>query len=210
MSKSLTMKFNKVQPRGGDHENKQVPYPRSPPPRPRTQEQGEAEKPSGAIGAGSCHSHLLMALSDQDWRRVLAAGVSGSSVPAGENKSERTPLKATLTSIPSEEARLRAPGQSPGQSLIPTPEPQRVLGEAVLRSRFWENKRIFVAYVVGHSRGEAGIDSTSMLFPSTDNISGENLLRDRTTNPHSPNAAESPRRTAEQTGTGAEQEGLVR
>ncbi|XP_014383925.1 PREDICTED: cyclic nucleotide-gated cation channel beta-3 [Myotis brandtii] len=106
MSKSLTMKFNKVQPRGGDDENKQVPNPRSSPLQPRTQ---------------------------------------------GENKSERTSLKATLTSIPSEEAHLRAP----------------------------------------------------------DHISGENLLRDQTTNPRPPNAAESPRRMAEQKGTGAEQEGLV-
>ncbi|XP_059529025.1 cyclic nucleotide-gated cation channel beta-3 [Myotis daubentonii] len=100
------MKFNKVRPRGGDDENKQVPNPRSSPLRPRTQ---------------------------------------------GESKSERTSLEATLTSIPSEEAHLRAP----------------------------------------------------------DNTSGENLLRDQTANPRSPNAAEPPRRIAEQKGTGAEQEGLV-
>ncbi|EPQ12921.1 Homeobox-containing protein 1 [Myotis brandtii] len=43
------------------------------------QEQGEVEKPSGAIGAHSCHSHPLMALSHRDWRQALAADVSSSS-----------------------------------------------------------------------------------------------------------------------------------
>ncbi|KAK1327682.1 hypothetical protein QTO34_012827 [Cnephaeus nilssonii] len=40
------------------------------------QEQGEVDKPSGAIGAGSCCLHLLMALSDRDWHRAPAAGAS--------------------------------------------------------------------------------------------------------------------------------------
>ncbi|EPQ05660.1 Serine/threonine-protein kinase SRPK2 [Myotis brandtii] len=48
-----------------------------------SQEQGEVEKPSGAIGAGSCRLHLQRAPSDWEWCRLqvraglaLAAGVS--------------------------------------------------------------------------------------------------------------------------------------
>ncbi|EPQ12902.1 WD repeat-containing protein 63 [Myotis brandtii] len=47
------------------------------------QEQGEVEKPSGMIRADSRCSHSLTALSDQDWRQVLAAGGSGASKSSG-------------------------------------------------------------------------------------------------------------------------------
>ncbi|EPQ02090.1 Syntaxin-binding protein 6 [Myotis brandtii] len=43
------------------------------------QEQGEVEKPLGAIRASSHCSHLLMVLSDWDWHWAPAAGVSGGS-----------------------------------------------------------------------------------------------------------------------------------
>ncbi|ELK28765.1 hypothetical protein MDA_GLEAN10003779 [Myotis davidii] len=43
------------------------------------QEQGEVEKPWGAIRAGSCYLHPLMAPSDQGRCQVLAAGVSSGS-----------------------------------------------------------------------------------------------------------------------------------
>ncbi|ELK27454.1 Putative guanine nucleotide exchange factor MCF2L2 [Myotis davidii] len=43
------------------------------------QEQGEVEKPSGEIGAGSRHSHSLTVLSDRSWHPEPAAGASGGS-----------------------------------------------------------------------------------------------------------------------------------
>ncbi|KAK1346875.1 hypothetical protein QTO34_000735 [Cnephaeus nilssonii] len=42
-------------------------------------EQGEVEKPSGVIEAGSRHMHQLIALSNWDQHRALAVGASGSS-----------------------------------------------------------------------------------------------------------------------------------
>ncbi|KAK1339781.1 hypothetical protein QTO34_018338, partial [Cnephaeus nilssonii] len=42
-------------------------------------EQGEVEKPSGAIGASSRHLHLLTRPSDQDQRQAPAAGAYGGS-----------------------------------------------------------------------------------------------------------------------------------
>ncbi|ELK26867.1 hypothetical protein MDA_GLEAN10010991 [Myotis davidii] len=47
------------------------------------QEQGEVEKPSGAIRASSHRSHPLMASSNRDWRQALAMGASSSSGASG-------------------------------------------------------------------------------------------------------------------------------
>ncbi|ELK37958.1 Protein FAM149A [Myotis davidii] len=59
------------------------------------QEQGEVEKPSGTIRAGSRCSHPLMVLSNQGWNRVPAAGVRASeSVSSFSPSGSPTPTEA--------------------------------------------------------------------------------------------------------------------
>ncbi|KAK1333870.1 hypothetical protein QTO34_006259 [Cnephaeus nilssonii] len=56
------------------------------------QEQGDMEKPSGAIRAGICHLHPLMAPSDQDWHRTLAASASGAVAGSGCERRLLAPI----------------------------------------------------------------------------------------------------------------------
>ncbi|ELK37615.1 5-azacytidine-induced protein 2 [Myotis davidii] len=63
------------------------------------QEQGEVEKPSEAIGAGSCHSYLLTALSDWGWHQAPAASEHNSGGEVTLNLTTKVDVKTVMDTL---------------------------------------------------------------------------------------------------------------